>query len=177
VSPLDHPRRKIDPNRSTVGGCSFSGQHQIDPGAASEVHDHITGFNIGETDWVSAPSGQIEGYLRHIGEIRGSVQSLIDRIARTGLSLARSTRLPVAATLGKRPVSGFDGLLYFRELHLRPPCAYRHGAMVSRTSADTEQPLCFVSGVADVPSLAGSVEHERGIDEFADSRQFLCRFS
>jgi|TARA_B100000315_G_scaffold257955_2_gene308575 hypothetical protein len=69
MGPLDHPRRKIDPNRSTVGACSLDGQHQIDPGAAPEVHDHFAGLNAGKTDWGAAPSGQIEGNLRHVGEV------------------------------------------------------------------------------------------------------------
>jgi hypothetical protein len=82
-----------------------SRQDDVDAAAAPEVHHRFPGLKVGETGRVPAPTGEVEGKLGHQQKLGLGIETLIDREARTGLCLTRSTGLLVASGLGERAVA------------------------------------------------------------------------
>jgi hypothetical protein len=82
-----------------------SRQDDVDTASAPEVHHRFPGLKVGETGRVPAPTGEVEGKLGHQRKLGLGIETLIDREARTGLPLARSTGLLVASGLGERAVA------------------------------------------------------------------------
>lgn len=95
----------------------MGGQDDVYPAAASEVYDDITELKVGKAGGIAATPRKVERDCRYERALRLPVESLINRIARTGLRLAGSTGLRTSARFRKSPVAGLYGLHDFVRLH------------------------------------------------------------
>jgi len=98
-------RRAIYSDYSSLRSDFVSSQDDVYPASAAEIYNYITSLNVCETSRVATTPREVESNLWHQGKLRLTVESLIHCIARTGLSLAGSTGLYVAACLGKLAIA------------------------------------------------------------------------
>jgi hypothetical protein len=101
----DHLGREIDAEHSALRSDLVSSQDDVDTAPAPQVHHRFPGLKVGETGRVPAPTGEVEGKLGQQRKLGLGIETLIDREARTGLCLTRSTGLLVAPGLSERPVT------------------------------------------------------------------------
>jgi hypothetical protein len=97
------------------------GQNNVYPASATEIHNHVARLKVRETSGVTASTREVESAFWHPGKLSLSIEALIHCIARTGLSLARSTSLLVATFLSETVVATLNYLANFFGPHLSPP--------------------------------------------------------
>ena len=88
-----------------------SGQDDVYPAPTAEIYDHIAKLKVRETSRVATTSRQLESNVWHQGKLSLLIESLIHCVARTGLPLAGSTGLFVAACLGQVDIATLCYLL------------------------------------------------------------------
>jgi hypothetical protein len=118
---LNHLGGEVYPDHLSIKSHFVSRQDHVDSPSAAEVHNDFPAPETGEAGGVAATPGEVESDLRHQAKLLLRVEPLIDRIARTGLTLAGSTGLLVATRLRESAVANPDGSLDFIGLHPAPP--------------------------------------------------------
>ena len=88
-----------------------SGQDDVYPAPAAEIYDHIAKLKVRETSRVATTSRELESNVWHQGKLSLPIESLIHCVARTGLPLAGSTGLFVAACVGQVDIATLRYLL------------------------------------------------------------------
>ena len=91
----------------------MSGQDDVYPAPTAELYNHIARLKIRETSRFATSSREFESNLWHQGKLSLAIESLIHCVARTGLPLAGSTGLFVAACLGQVDIPTVRYLLDF----------------------------------------------------------------
>jgi hypothetical protein len=114
-------RGEIQADYATLFANFVSRQNDVYPGTATEIYDHLSGLQIGKAGRVAAAPRKVDADLRHQRKFFLPIKRLVNRKARTGLPLAGSTGLLVAAGFGKIAVARHNRSLDFLGYHFFSP--------------------------------------------------------
>jgi hypothetical protein len=111
-------RGEIYADYSTLFPNFVSSQNDVYPAAAAEIHGHLTGLKVRKASRVATTPREIESNLRYYVKLFLAIELRVNCIARTGLSLARSTGLLVTTCFGEFAVTDHNRLFDFVGNHL-----------------------------------------------------------
>jgi hypothetical protein len=103
-------RGKIQPDHLPFFANLVSRYNDVYPAAAPEIHNHLTWLKVCKSSGIAATPGKIDADCRHQRKFFLPVKGLVNRIARTGLSLARSTGLLITTGFSKTTVARYNRL-------------------------------------------------------------------
>jgi hypothetical protein len=92
-------------------------QNDINPAAATKIHNHITGLKVRKSGGIATTSREVESNLRDRGKSFLGINSLINSKARTGLFLAGSTGFLAAACFSEFTVTNLHNSFDFVKYH------------------------------------------------------------
>jgi hypothetical protein len=94
-----------------------SSQNDINPAAATKIHNNITGLNVRKSGGIATTSREVESNLRDRGKRFLGINPLINGKARSGLFLAGSTGYLTTACFSEFAVAGLHNLVDFVMYH------------------------------------------------------------
>jgi hypothetical protein len=113
LCPFDHLKGEIQSDDPALFANLVSRQNNVYPTAATEIHDRLSGLEVGKAGRIAATPRKVDADLRHQGKFFLPIKRLVNRIARTGLVFTRSTGLRVAAGFSKIAVACHNHLSDF----------------------------------------------------------------
>ncbi len=115
---LDHLVSEIYPNYHPLRPNLVSRQYDVYTAAAAEIYHHFAGLKVGEPGWIAATPREVKRDFGQERKLFLAINPQFYRVARTGLSLARSTGLFLSACFSKFAVAVLDHLSDFVNVHL-----------------------------------------------------------
>ena len=93
------------------GAYLVSGQNNVNPASAAEIHHHVTGLKLRETGGAAAAPGEIKDCFGDQSKLLLGIEPLADCMARTGPGPAGSAVLFITPVFREIAVATLDHLL------------------------------------------------------------------